>query len=88
MLFSIAIMLYVLMALDDVVSGKVVEIALELGKEDVTVGVGKGVDIMLLYEVGPSEMDINVEDNINISVLIEVEYVAELLDSIIGFEVV
>ena len=38
--FSIAIMSNVLMAFDDVVSGKVVGIALELGREDVTVGVG------------------------------------------------
>ena len=51
-----------------------------------TVGVGEGVDIMLSYEADTSEVDITVK--VVIAGFVEVECMAELLDSMIGVEVV
>ena len=67
-------------------SSKVVEIASGLGKEDVTVGVGEDVDIMLLFEADTSEVDITVE--VGIAGFVEVECMAELLDPMVADEIV
>ena len=71
-------MSFVLSFSDDVRSGKIVEIARTL--EDI--GVGESIDIMLLNDI--VEVGVTVEDNI--SEFIDFEYIAELLDSMVGFE--
>ena len=69
----------------EVVSVNVVKMAL-LVMVDVTVEVGEGVDVILTYNVDTVEVGLTIEDSI--SGLIEVEYVAELLNSMARVEVV